>query len=122
MTLQFVPGTTVSAKDTVVNKTVPRPIEFSSLMRETEELTGTNNRIVNAVEADSFKCSRSIWVHTVFSQGRVLGGFGVSAETRKDSGNWLDRNLRKKGIQVERRMLIQPGRQRVGVLVRLREK
>ena len=47
--------------DTVVNKTVPRPIEFSSLMRETEELTGmSDNRIVNVVEADSFKCSRSI--------------------------------------------------------------
>ena len=61
LTLQFVPGTMVSAKDTVVNKTVPRPIEFSSLMRETEELTGmSDNRIVNVVEADSFKCSRSI--------------------------------------------------------------
>lgn len=106
------PGTTVSAKDTVVNKTVPCPIGILSLMRETEELTGTNdNRIVNAVEADSFKCSRSIWVHTVFSQGRVLGGFGVSAETRKDSGNWLDRNLRKKGIQVREKNVDPAGRQ-----------
>ena len=58
--------------------------------------TGTNgNRITNAGEAGGFQCSRSIWVHIVSSQGRVLGGF------RKGSGNWLDRNLRKKGIQVE---------------------
>ena len=90
------PGAMVSARDTVVNKTVPSPVEFSSLVRETEASTGTNgNRIANAGEAGGFQCSRSIWVHTASSQGRVLGGF------RKGNGNWLDRNLRKKGIRVE---------------------
>lgn len=37
------PGITVSARGTVLNKTVPGPIEFYSLMREIEELTGTND-------------------------------------------------------------------------------
>lgn len=37
------PGTMVSGRDTVVNITVPGPREFSSLMRETEALPGTND-------------------------------------------------------------------------------
>lgn len=38
-----VPGITVSARDTVVNKTIPSSLEFYSLMRETEDLTGIND-------------------------------------------------------------------------------
>ena len=37
------PDTMVSARDTVVNKTAPGHREFSSLMREAEALTGTND-------------------------------------------------------------------------------
>lgn len=38
-----VPGITVSVRGTVVNKTVLSPLEFYSVMRETEDLTSTND-------------------------------------------------------------------------------
>lgn len=65
------------------------------------------------------------WEHigstTVLGLEQLLRGVSVQAETENDSnGNWLEKNLRTKGFQVEREMLIQSGRQSINACERKR--
>lgn len=68
-----------------------------------------------------------LWEHTdpcpILGLQGLLGGVSIQAEAEKDSNEaWLERNLRKKALQVEKGVSIQSSRQNGSACARRRGK